>query len=337
MPDMGATVVRGHLQSASINWMTQGLVADKVFPSITMPTNKSKITVFNRGDAFRDEVDVRARGSVTEWMDWKTSEVSLDSKQYAAKHKITKEDLQDAGIKGIATPPLDLRQNALIRNAAKLDLKKERVTETIVTDGTWADGAAGGTDTDAKWVASSGNTFIVDADTAVQALNNGGVSTQNIRLLIDYKTGMAVKRISDVTAALAYTGRGPTTEKGFMVSEKAIADLLGIEQFIIAKAVFSSALEKAAGDDFTTTPVWDGDNAKGFGFYYYFPPGGKLVLNDMAAGLLAFHKMENGARRASYEWYSKDAHSWFYESQEDYGAIQVAAQAGYLWVDTHTT
>ena len=59
-------------------------------------------------------------------------------------------------------------------------------------------------------------------------------------------------------------------------------------------------------------------------------------MDEMAAGVLAYNKMENGAKRATYEWYSNDAHSWMYESQEEIGAVQVAAQAGYLFKDTNS-
>ncbi len=337
MPDVGATIVRGHLQTASVEWSNPINIADEVFPRVTLATTKTKITKYNRGDQFRDEAQVRARGSETNVMDWSTSEVNVDTVQHAAKHMVTKEDMRDAGLKGVETPPLRLREKAIMRNAAKLDIKHERLIETLVTDGTWVDGAAGGEDTDAKWVASTGNTFIVDIDKAVRTMTANGVPPVGLRLLMDARTGIEVKRISDLTAVLSYTGAKARGASSLLITEQMIADLLGLDKVIIAQSIYSTAIEKADGTDFTSAYIWDGDNAKGFGFVYSFPPSGVLGIDGMAPGVCAYNKMENGATRATYEWYNKDRHAHMYETQEEVGGVQVAAQAGYLFCDTHTT
>ena len=331
-PDIGAEVVRGNLQTASIAYKNQGYIANEVYPILTLPTNKSKVTLYNRGDAYRDEAVLRARGTETDSLEYKLSTTNINTKQYAAKHIVTKEDLRDAGVGGIAVPPVNLQMDAVEFNADKLDLNQEIQVASNVTEGTWADGNAGGEDADAKWVASSGNTFLTDVDNGINTLEGNGIPRNNIRLMMDAVTVQGVIRVSEVTTPMAYTA---TTAKapGLVITSEMLASLLTIDKVVVGRAIYSTAKEKADGTDFTVARIWGA--TKGFAFLYYFPP--RVGLKTMTAGYSAFTNMENGQRRATYRWYNNDRHSWMYESQQEFGAQQINANAGYLWKDTHTT
>lgn len=332
MPDIGAQIVRGHLQDASLAYRNHGYIADEVSPTILLPTNKSKITIYNRGDTFRDEAILRARGTETPSIDWKLSTVNLDTKQYAVKHVITKEDLRDAGINGVETPPVDLQQDAVERNSDKLDLHKEIIVASGILGGTWLDGGAGGSDADAKWVATSGNTAIADVDTAARAMENAGIPRGSLRLMVDSTTWHGMIRTSDFTGMLSYSNVARKAP-GLMVTQDMVAELLGLNKVVVGYGLYSSAEETAAGTDFTSVSIWG--SAKGFAFIYYYPE--RMGLKTMCASATALTKMENGASRATYKWYDNDRHCWIFESQEEYGYQQICSSAGYLWKDTHTT
>jgi len=335
MPDVGATIVRGHLQTASIKYASNQFIAQEVFPKIILPTNKAKVTIYNRGVFFRDDAIVRARGSETPTIDWSTTTENVDTKQHASATLITKEDLRDAGLKGVETPPLTMEQTAVELVAEKLDLKRERTIETLVTDGTWVDAVSGGEDAAGGWVASSGNTFLTDIDVGVATMAKAAVPVSSLRLLMDYKTGYLVKRTSDVTAALSYTGAKARSANSLLITDQMVADLLGIDKILIARGIYSTADELATKLDYTGAYIWDGANGKGFGFLYYYPP--RVGLKTMAAGYTAYTKMENGKERVNYKSYDEKAHTWRYEGQEEVGGVQICANAAYLWKDTHTT
>lgn len=327
-PDIGATIVRGNLQTASISYKNHAFIWNEVYPRLVLPTSKSKITIFNRGDQFRDEAALRARGTQTPTIDYKLDTVNVDTYQYASKHQITKEDLRDAGITSGLAAPIDLQMESMERNSEKIDLSIERQVAANVTAATWADGYAGGEDADAKWVASTGNTFLDDVDTGINALRAGGIPMDSIRLMMDFKTWQGVRKNSSIADRTQYTkDKYPTPES--------IATYLLIDKCIIAGSIYSSANEANDGTDFTTADIWGGSNDNGFAMVYYYPK--RIGRKSMTAGYTLFNKMENGQERVTYKWYDNNHHSWFHETQVEIGVKQIAAAAAYAWKDTHTT
>lgn len=328
MPDVGATIVRGNLQTASIAYRNHAFIYPEVAPKLMLPTSKSKITIFNRGDKFRDEAAQRARGAETPTIDYKLSTVNVDTYQYAAKHQVTKEDIRDAGVSSGLAAPVDLQMEAIERNADKIDLSIEKQVADAVTAATWLDGTAGGEDADAKWVASSSNTFLTDVDAGINALRGAGIPMDSIRLMMDFKTWQGVRKNSDIAARTQYT-------KDVYPTPESIARYLLIDKCIIAGGIYSSANESSAGTDFTSADIWGGTNNKGFAMVYYYPK--RIGRKSMTAAYTLFNKMENGAERATYSWYENKNHSWYYETQTEVGVKQIASAAGYAWKDTHTT
>jgi len=331
MPDVQAQIVRGHVQDLSIAYKNTGYIASEVYPRKPIENGKMKITKYNRGDAFRDEAQKRAPGTETLAGNWKVDTVDVNSYQYAHKSKVTKEDLRAAG-SGVLNVPIDLQQEAVETSADKLDLKAEILTAANVFASTWVDGSAGGEDADAKWTASSGNTFLADVDKAILAIKNAGVPRDRIRLMMDDTTFQGVIRISSVTATLSYTAIAKKAP-GLVITADMLASLLTIDKVVIGSAIYNTANEAQAGDDFTVSNIWGG--TKGKAFVYYMPP--RITRKVMCAGLQCFEKMENNQRRVTYKWYNNDKHTWFFESQEEMGPGQVCAYAGYAFKDTHTT
>jgi len=337
MPDVVAQVVRGHVQDASLAWRNKSYVADEVFPSIKLPTDKAKMTKYNRGDAFRDTAGQRAPGDKTPVSDWKLSTVDVDCKQYANKAQLTKEDLQEEGITNFLTPPVSQQQEKVEWNADKLDLRKELLVASAVTSpsSAWEDGNASGEDADAKWVATSGNTFLTDVDKAINALQKAGIDRTNIRLLMDDITFQGVIRVDEVTGPLSYTSNMARNAPGLVITEEMLANLLTIEKVIVARSIYNTANEAAAGTDFTYASIWGG--TKGKAFVYYYPPA--PTRKSMMAGSSNWRPFNtpSGPKRYTKRWWDNDRDCWFFETQEYLGATQLTTNAGYLFTDTHTT
>jgi hypothetical protein len=329
MPDMQGTIIRGHLQNVSLKYHDAELVADQVYPILDMPTSKSKLTIYNRGDQYRDEVPVRARGTEAAIIDHKLTTVDVDTKEYAVKHRITKQDLRDAGLENMLSPPVNLVQDALERNARKLDLRQEIAVAASVFGGTWVDGNAGGEDAAGLWAPPGAtNTFLDDIDTATSALQKAGIALTNLRLLLDYATFQKLKRVDSIRDQLKYTSQQSLTED-------TLAALLGISKVVVARAIKSSAKEKKDGTDFTGVNIWEKNATKGSAFLYHFPsaPG----LKTIAAGYQPRNKMPSGQYRESITYPRPELGAWEYESGEDVGVKIVMADAGYLWNDTVLT
>jgi hypothetical protein len=332
-PNVRTQIITGHLQNVSLDWQNPMYQMNEIIPMLEMPTRSAKVTIFNRGDAFRNTASIRARGTKTETSNYKMTTATITTEQYANKNQITKEDLRDAGLTGNLTPPLDMRSRAIAWNSDKLDMQNEIMVADAVKAGTWVDGNSGGEDAGGLWAASdSTNTAIEDIDTAILAIKDAGVPRNNIRVAMDDTTFQKLIRCTDVKAALAYNAVIPKSSD-MVITADMLASLFTVEKVVVCSAIYNSANETAAGTDFTAASIWGG--SKGFGFVYYYPP--VVERNMMSPGFNAWNKMENGSRRATYTWYDDEKHAWQYESHQEVGYKQTAAQAGYLFKDTHTS
>jgi len=327
MATVESSLIRGHLQNLSLKYQNQQFIWNEIAPAIDLPTRNSKITIYNRGDQFRDEAVLRARGDVTPWATQETSTVNVDTYQYSHKGTVTKEDLSDLG-NGVLSPPIDMKQDVIEKNMDKINLKIERLVGAAVTAATWEDGTAGGSDADAKWVSTSGNTFLTDVDAGMEALRKAGIDLSSTRLMMDFLTWQGVRKNSDIASRTQYTrDKYPNLDD--------MAKYLGLDKIVVGGGIYSTAEKLADGSDFTAANIWGGSNDKGFAMLYHYPK--RITRKTMAAAVTPFHMMDNGQRLANYEWYEKGAHSWFYETQAEVGVKQVCSDAAYAWKDTHTT
>jgi hypothetical protein len=176
MPDISTQLVRGHLQNVSVAYKNGAYINQEIFPVLDMPSPLAKITKYNLGDTFRNEAAVRGRGTAANVRDWKMEPVNVDTKQYAIANRITKEDLRDAGVEGMVSPPVNMQQEAVEGNADKIDLGREIRVAAYIKAATWADGNAGGADAAGNWAASaSSNSFFSSIETAMNTLKGKGL------------------------------------------------------------------------------------------------------------------------------------------------------------------
>lgn len=328
MPDIQSQVIRGHLQNVSVKFVDAELVNTEVLPILPMPSQRAKITIYNRGDQFRDEAKTRARGTEAAVADWKISTVNADTVQYAIKYRITDEDLRDAGLPEGMSPPVNMIQEALERNARKIDLRREvAVANAILTPATpWLDGNAAGIVTGGTWAYTAGtNSFLTDISAAKKAFVAAGVGTAKLRMVMDYGTMEQLKRVPELRDQMKYTSNQS-------ISAETLAQMLGIQKIVVAQGIKSTAKEKKDGTDFTGVNIWEKNVGKGSCFMYWYPdaPG----LRTMAAGYQPKSKMPNGEYRLSEALRRQELHAWEYETQEEAGITIVAPQAGYLFQNT---
>jgi len=335
--NIASQLITGYLQKVSLGYKNSAYVWDQIFPQVLMKTKDSKIPIWNRGDEFRLESIKRAPGTKTPSGTYQTTSVTPTTDQWATKHKLTKEELSDNEA-NLLSPPINLQQAVMKKNSNQLQMRIEKLVADLVTGGTWVDGNVGGEDAAAGWVATSSNTFKADIFTALDAIRKAGVPIDSkIRLFMDYTTFSGARQNGGITDTRKYAGEKEVRYP----NAKEIADFFSIDACVVGPAIYSSAQKKDDGTDFTAVDMWGGTNAKGFGFLYIFP--GESFNNNVngdqipAPGVSAFHKMENGEREASYKWYNKDYHTWFYEMQTQFGVLQTMPQAAYAWQDTHTT
>jgi len=325
-PNVKELMVSGPLQNISIAFKNMDYIADRVFPILDGADPKAKITVYNKGDWFRDEAAIRAAGTRAARGGYKIDEVSVATKEFAFAKEVTDEDRRFAQLKN--APPLRPDEDAIEYAADKVDLKKEVRVASLITAGTWADGNVGGEDAAGLWSpAGDTNTFLADIKKAKLSIKGKTGKTPNV-LVLDDATYLSLAECAAILDKIKYTQRG-------VMTKELLAAMLELDEVLVGRAVKSTAKEKKAGTDFTGANVWEVNAGKGMGFLFYRAP--KLGLKVATAGLQARIAYEDGQPRRVTTWREPAEHQDVYEVAEETDIVCVHADLGYLFCDTYAT
>jgi hypothetical protein len=324
-PNVKEQIVAGPLADISVAFRNKDYIADRIFPILDGADPKAKITVYRKGAWFRDEAGIRAAGTRAKRGGYPLTSVSIATDEYAFAKEVTDEDRRFAKAKN--APVLQPDQDAIEFATDKVDLKKEIRVASLIKDTTWVDGNAGGEDAEGGWAASSSNTFLADITKGRKAIQ-GATGLDPNCLVIDYATFLALKELSDLTDKIKYTQRG-------VFGADLLAALLELDEVLVGKAIYSSAEETAAGDDFTAARMWEINSGKGMGFLFHRAP--KLGLKVPTAGVQVRIAYEDGQPRRMSTWREKAEHQDVYEVAEETDIVCVSSDLGYLFADTYAT
>lgn len=325
-PNVKELLVEGPLQNISIAFKNLDYIADRVFPVLDGADPKAKITVYNKGDWFRDEAGIRAAGTRANRGGYKIDEVSVATKEYAFAKEVTDEDRRFTKLKN--APPLKPDEDAIAFASDKVDLKKEIRVGSLITAGTWVDGSAGGQDAEGLWAPTgSTNTFLADITTAKKAIKAKTGVRPNV-LLIDDATYLALCECAAILDKIKYTQRG-------VMTKELLAAMLDLDEVLVGVAIKNTAKETKTGTEFTGANIWEVNSGKGMGFLFH--RARTLGLKVPTAGLQARIAYENGAPRRVTTWREPAEHQDVYEVAEETDIVQVHADLGYLFKDTYAT
>lgn len=319
-------MVAGPLQNISIAFKNKNYIADRVFPILDGADPKAKITVYNKADWFRDEAGIRAAGTRANRGGYKLDEVSISTKEYAFAKEVTDEDRRFAKSKN--APPLKPDEDAIAFASDKVDLKKEVRVASLITTGTWVDGASGGEDAEGLWApAGATNTFLADMTKAQKAILAATGQNANV-LVLDNATYLALKECEAILDKIKYTQRG-------VMTAELLAAMLELDEVLIGKAIKNTAKETKTGTEFTASALWEVNAGKGMGFLFHRPKS--LGLKVASAGLQVRLAYEDDQPRRVSTWREAAEHQDVYEVAEETDIVQVHAALGYLFKDTYLT
>lgn len=325
-PNVKEQLVSGPLQNISIAFKNADYIADRVFPILDGADPKAKITVYNKGDWFRDEAAIRAAGTRAARGGYKLDEVSVATKEYAFAKEVTDEDRRFAKLKN--APPLRPDEDAIEYAADKVDLKKEVRVGSLITAGTWADGNVAGEDAEGLWSpAGATNTFLADITKGKKAVKGKTGKVPNV-LVLDDATYLALCECEAILDKIKYTQRG-------VMTKELLAAMLELDEVLVGKAVKNSAKETKAGTEFTGVNIWEVNTGKGMGFLFH--RARKLGLKVATAGMQARIAYEDGQPRRVTTWREPAEHQDVYEVAEETDIVQVHADLGYLFKDTYAS
>lgn len=245
--------VNAPLTNISVAWLqSQGAyVADKVFPTVPVQKQSDLYYEFDRGDFLRDEAATRAESSETAGGGFRLSTTAYNCR-VEGFHK----DIDDR-VRSNADSVLSMDSAASQFVTQKLMIKRERrFAAAFFTTGIWTTDITPGN----LWSATN-STPRADVDTGKQTIL-GATGFEPNTLTVSYAVHCALRSNPDVRDQFKYTSADS-------IDESMLARYFGVERYIVAKAVYNSAVEGATA---TGTPIF-GKHA----LLSYTPPGPSLM------------------------------------------------------------
>jgi hypothetical protein len=325
-PSVKELIVAGPLSEVSVAFRNAEYVGDRIFPIIDTTDPKSKIARYARGAWFRDEAGVRGPGARAPRGGYPIDLVDVATKEFAFAKEVPDEDRRFAASRG--APPLQPDQDAIEFGANAIDLSKERRMFALINATNFSGAGAGGEDAAGLWAPNDAtNTFVGDVETRIETIRSAIGRRPNV-LALSGNTFSAVRQVTAVQNRIAYVERA-------IITPNVLAALFQIEEVLVAGAIYSSAVEKKDGTDFTSVNIWEANAGKGSAFLFYRPmrPGLKVP----STGYQVRVTYENGQVRRTSTWREPAEHQDVYEVAEETDIVVTGTFGGFMWKDTILT
>jgi len=208
-----------YMQSAA------GFISDKVFPPVPVMKKSDSYFTYAKDDWFR--IDAKERAPSTESAG---GGYELSTETYVCKRYSFHKDVDDE-LRANADQPINPDRDATEYITRQLMLKREKLwTEKYFTTSVWGADVTPGT----LWSAS-GSDPIGDVDAQKDSIESVTGFRPNV-LVVGPRVHTVLKNHADVQERIKYTQRG-------IVTEELLASLLGVDKYLVARAVVNSAKE----------------------------------------------------------------------------------------------
>jgi hypothetical protein len=231
--------VNAALTNISVAYMQESshFIADKVFPVVPVSKQSDRYFVYDKGDFFRSEAQLRAPGSESAGSGFDIDNTPSYFANVYAVHK----DIDDQ-IRANSDAAINPDRDATQYITQQLLLKRDKVwASQFFTTGVWT-GSSTGTDlvpgnmNNGAWSAA-GSTPIEDIDQQCdEVLRNTGYKPNC--LVVGTDVHRVLKNHPDVLDRIRYTQEG-------IVTEQLLASLLGVDKYLVARATENTANEGA--------------------------------------------------------------------------------------------
>lgn len=227
--------VNAALTNISVAFMQEdnSFVADRVFPLVPVSKQSDRYFVYNKGDFFRSEAQLRAPGTPSAGAGF-----SIDNtpSYYADVYAIHK-DIDDQ-IRANSDAAIAPDRDATLFVTQQLMLRREITWATsFFGAGVWTGSTTGGDIGVAQLLngawSAAGSTPIEDVDRQADAMQRLTGYRPN-KLVVGPQVHRVLKNHPDVLDRIRYTQEG-------IVTEQLLASLLGVDEYMVARATQNTA------------------------------------------------------------------------------------------------
>lgn len=285
-------------------------VAQGAFPPVPVSSSQGTYYVFDEKYWMADDADERAWGSDYPEGGFGMSTDTYSTVQYASSHSVPDE------VEADNQAPMSVVQAGAERLAHILMIRKERLFAAAAFGASaWGTTATGDTTSD-KWSTYSTSDPVGDVRTAKRAISQAIARYPNKFICGEIVFDKLINH-PDLIDRIKYTARATVT-----TMEAALAAVLGVDQLLVATAIYNTANEGQTG---SYSPIIDDD-----ALLLYSPPSPGLFVP--AAGY-CFHWAPGGGLGSAGRYYDdgKDATVLKAKTQVDFEVV--ASAAGYEFSD----
>lgn len=240
-PTLSQVHVDAILTNASVAYIqsADNFIANKVFPIVPVDKQSNLYFKYTKEDWFRDDARVRADGAEAA-----TSGYGLTTDSYFAHVYAVKKAVGDQTMANFDSPLDPLRDAAKFTAQLILNRMENQFVSDFVTTGVWGKDYTGvasspSTDQFIQWSDLANSDPIQNIETGkAQVLSTTGFEAN--KLVLGYETYKTLRNHPDIIDRVKYTGRDvPDTAY--------LAQLFGVDEVLVAKAVKNTATEGQTG------------------------------------------------------------------------------------------
>ena len=342
-PSTTSILIRGALQNVSVLYRNASYIADSIFPLINGLNYQTKVLKYSKQPWFALGIDgYRAENTTAKRVDMKVDTQNLDPREIAFGGVVSDELFFASNQPG--NLPVQPISDTILLTSDYIDRFREKlVADTIFGTSdkyagiTWADGAVGGSAPAGGagcWASdTTANTIIQDVENAKGTILAKTGILPNV-LEMDYKTFQSIKIHATAQGGIFDRIKYTQTAGSAQMTEGLLASLLGLDEVIIGKAIYTTDKETKAGTMTTSKFIWD-PTGKGNAFLYYRPAAAGLKQVSPGYQYRVAYDGSTWRRLMSYreEW----QHHSVYEVSEWVDIVPVSTDVGYLFKQTYSS
>lgn len=300
--------------------LKKSFVADRAASVVRAKKQSAKYPVWNKGDMFRIEMDLRADGTESKRAGFR---VDLTNSYFAEVYALSSA-LSD---RTKNNSPLDLEKAKVRYLMQQAKMKRDKLWAAVnFITGVWT----GNTEQTGVAAAPGANQFLQfnDANSDPIGVITGQMLAMEVNsgvlpnvAVCNTKTMNALKNHPDVVERVKYTGKTPA-----LVEDSYIAQLFGLEEVIVARGVENTAAEGATAS-----------MARIFGNHFVLLYRAPTVSEEQPTSnaLFAWSEFDqvtaDGA--AIDSWYDKPTKSTIYEAEQAVACKRTADDLGVMLLD----
>lgn len=296
------------LTNLSIAYRNDTYIADMIFSAVPVTKKSDSYYSYDKSYHFRDEAARRAPGTYARVGGYATSTTTYLCVGYSIAKDIPDE------VRENADDQFNLDREALDYVSDKIMMRRENafVTDHFTT-GVWGTDQTGGTDF-TVWSNYAGSNPLTDIE-GWQDTVEGKIAKTPRDLVIGRQVWTKLKWHPDVIDSIKYTQKA-------VMSEDLFASMVGLERFLVGKAIITTDKEGTAEASVTYSRIW-GKHAL---LHYRAPAAGLMTLSS---GYTFFWNRPGKPGQSTVYRYRDDrARTDFIEAESFYDQKIVASDAG---------